>query len=52
MSAPTGRRALLSVYDKTGIVELSRGRVARGWARGRCRRSLPFWTWRGGGPRS
>ena len=31
MSAPTGRRALLSVYDKTGIVELSRGLVELGW---------------------
>ena len=31
MSATTGRRALLSVYDKTGIVELSRGLVELGW---------------------
>jgi len=31
MSAPPGRRALLSVYDKTGIVELSRGLVELGW---------------------
>jgi len=31
MSARVGRRALLSVYDKTGIVELSRGLVELGW---------------------
>ena len=29
--APKPRRALLSVYDKTGLVELGRGLVARGW---------------------
>ncbi|HEY5627977.1 MAG TPA: bifunctional phosphoribosylaminoimidazolecarboxamide formyltransferase/IMP cyclohydrolase [Candidatus Limnocylindrales bacterium] len=28
---PKPRRALLSVYDKTGLVELGRGLVARGW---------------------
>jgi phosphoribosylaminoimidazolecarboxamide formyltransferase/IMP cyclohydrolase len=29
--APVPRRALLSVSDKTGLVELGRGLVARGW---------------------
>jgi phosphoribosylaminoimidazolecarboxamide formyltransferase/IMP cyclohydrolase len=28
---PKPKRALLSVYDKTGLVELGRGLVARGW---------------------
>jgi phosphoribosylaminoimidazolecarboxamide formyltransferase / IMP cyclohydrolase len=28
---PVPRRALLSVYDKTGLAELGRGLVARGW---------------------
>jgi len=28
---PKPRRALLSVYDKSGLVELGRGLVARGW---------------------
>ena len=28
---PKPRRALLSVFDKTGLVELARGLVARGW---------------------
>ena len=31
MSAPTPRRALLSVYDKTGIVDLGRSLVDLGW---------------------
>ena len=29
--APKPRRALLSVYDKTGLTDLGRGLVARGW---------------------
>jgi len=31
MSAPAGRRALLSVYDKTGIVDLATSLVELGW---------------------
>ena len=31
MSVPTPRRALLSVYDKTGIVDLGRSLVDLGW---------------------
>jgi phosphoribosylaminoimidazolecarboxamide formyltransferase/IMP cyclohydrolase len=31
MSSDTPRRALLSVYDKTGIVDLARGLVGLGW---------------------